>query len=192
MRNLIIFLMVMLGSSCAQQPANIPSAPQDHAQAVVFDIDGTLTPTPLEFWEARKDAAKAVQTFADKGYKIIYLSARVTLLQANIPDWLKKNSFPDGGVYVTETTKDQTDHAQFKTRILRELLAHGWKVEFAYGDSSTDFEAYGAVGIPKERVFALKREGDTSCQPGTWNACLSGWTEHIDSIMKQTQSMAAS
>jgi len=80
----------MLCSSCELLPADIPDAPQKHAPAVVFDIDGTLTPRPIEVWEARDNATKAVQLFVDKGYKIIYLSARTKLFQANIPSWLKK------------------------------------------------------------------------------------------------------
>ncbi len=184
MRNLIILLVVMLCSSCAQLPAHIPNAPQKQAQAVVFDIDGTLTPRPIKIWKARRDAAKTVHIFADKGYKIIYLSARIKLFQANIPNWLKKEGFPDGSIHVPETAEDDMDPIHFKTRILQDFLAHGWKVEFAYGDSSTDFDAYSAVGIPKERVFALRREGETLCQPGAWKICLNGWTEHMDSIAK--------
>lgn len=180
----MIILVVMLCCSCAQLPADIPDAPQQNAKAVVFDIDGTLTPSPLKYRKARSDAAKAVHFFADNGHKIIYLSARIKLLQSSIPAWLKENGFPDGGIYVTETAEDGWDHAQFKTRILRDILAHGWKIEYAYGDSSTDFEAYAAVGIPRERVFALRREGDTDCQPGIWQACLNGWTEYIDSMAK--------
>ena len=182
MRNLSILLMVMICSSCAQLPADIPNPTQQQTQAVVFDIDGTLTPRPIEMWTARKDAAKAVHIFADKGYQIIYLSARVKPFQANIPNWLEKKGFPDGTILLTETSEDRKDHAHFKTRMLRDFLAHGWELAFAYGDSSTDFEAYAAVGIPKERVFALRREGETSCQPGAWKACLNGWTEYIDSI----------
>lgn len=174
----------MLCSSCVQLPSNIPNAPKKQAQAVVFDIDGTLTPSPIEYLKPRRDAAKAVHIYADKGYKVIYLSARIKLLQANIPNWLKKNGFPDGSVHVTEMTEDKKDHRRFKTRILQDFIAHGWKVEFAYGDSSTDFEAYAAAGIPKEHVFALRRKGETFCQPGAWKTCLSGWTEHIDSIAK--------
>lgn len=184
MRNQIIFLMVMLCSSCVQPSADIPNATQKQAQVVVFDIDGTLTPRPLEFWEARRDAAKVVHFYADKGYKIIYLSARITILQANIPNWLKENGFPEGSVHITETTEDKKDHARFKTRILQDYLAHGWKVRFAYGDSTTDFDAYAAVGIPKEHVFALRRAGESFCQPGAWKTCLNGWTEHFDSIAK--------
>jgi len=182
MRNPYILLMVLICISCAQLPADIPSPTQQKTHAVVFDIDGTLTPRPIEMWTARIDAARAVNIFADKGYQIIYLSARIRPFQANIPNWLKEKGFPDGSVHVTETAEDRNDPVHFKTRVLQDFLAHGWNLAFAYGDSSTDFEAYAAVGISKERVFALRREGETSCQPGAWKACLDGWTEHIDSI----------
>jgi len=183
MRNLFILLVVMLCSSCAQlPPAEIPNAPQKQAQAVVFDIDGTLTPQVSAVFEARTDAAKAVRIFADKGYKIIYLSTRISWLSAGIPSWLKEHGFPHGSVHVAQTDEDRSHPDDFKTRILKDFIDHGWNVKFAYGDSSTDFQAYAAVGIAKERVFALRREGDASCESGDSKACLSGWTEHIDFI----------
>jgi len=191
MRNLIILLVVILCSTCAHVPAEIPDALPNQAQAVVFDIDGTLTPRPSEFLEVRPDAAKAVHTFADKGYKIIYLSARYPLFEGGTVSWLKKHGFPDGFVRVGETAADVQNPAQFKTRILQDFLAHGWKVEFAYGDSSTDFDAYAAVKIPQKHVFALRREEETLCQSGIWEKCLSGWTEHMDFITKTVQSAAA-
>ena len=184
MRNLVIFLALIASTSCASLPLVIPDAPYLHAKAVVFDIDGTLTPTPLKYWKARDDAASAVQLFSEEGYEIIYLTARVTPLQKNIPVWLKEHGFPDGNVFVTQTAEDRRDHARFKTRILRDVVAHGWTIGYAYGDSSTDFEAYAAVDIPRQHVFALRREGDKNCQPGAWNACLSGWTEYLDSRAK--------
>ena len=184
MRNQIILLIVMLYSSCALPPADIPNAPQEKAPAVVFDIDGTLTPRPIEVWEARDNATKVVQLFADRGYKIIYLSARTKFFQADIPNWLKKEGFPDGSVNVPETAEDEKDAAHFKTRILQDFQRHGWQIEFAFGDSTTDFDAYAAVGIPKERVFALQREGETSCQKGTWHTCLTGWAEYMNSFTK--------
>jgi len=119
MRTLVIILALVTFSSCAPLPVVIPDAPHLHAKAVVFDIDGTLTPTPLKYWKARDDAANAVQWFSKEGYEIIYLSARTTLLQRDIPVWLKENSFPDGRIYVTQTAEDRRDHAKFKARILR-------------------------------------------------------------------------
>ena len=192
MRHPVILLAVALCSGCAQlPPAGIPDALPQHAQAVVFDIDGTLTPKPLDVFEARTDAAKAVRIFADKGYKIFYLSARIGFLSAGIPGWLKEHGFPDGGVHIAQTDEDRSHPAAFKTRMLKDFIGHGWHFKFAYGDSSTDFEAYAAAGIPKERVFALLRDEETWCQPGDWKACLNGWTEHLDFVAQSVQPAGA-
>ena len=192
MRNLVILLAVTLCSGCAQLPsAKITDALPEHAQAVVFDIDGTLTPKPLDVFEARTDAAKAVRIFADKGYKIFYLSARIGFLSAIIPGWLKVHGFPDGSVHIAQTDEDRSHPAAFKTRMLKDFIGHGWHFEFAYGDSSTDFEAYAAVGIPKDRVFALLRDAETWYQPGDWKACLNGWTEHLDFVAQSVQPAGA-
>jgi hypothetical protein len=59
--------VVLLGlcSSCAQLPyTDIPDAPPAQTGAVVFDIDGTLTPNVSAVFKARKDAAAAVRAYA--------------------------------------------------------------------------------------------------------------------------------
>jgi hypothetical protein len=182
MRKLAVVLVAMLCASCALLPFEIQKAPLKPDQAVVFDIDGTLTPSPLAIYTAREDAAKAARIFADAGYKIIYLSARTQLFQSGIPNWLKKSNFPEGSINVPQTDKDSSDHAAFKKRVLYAYKTNRWTFIAAYGDSSTDFDAYAEVGIPEDRVFALRREGKSSCEPGKWKTCLSGWTEHISFI----------
>lgn len=179
MRSLIILLAVMLYTGCALLPFDIQWAPPKYDEAVVFDIDGTLTPKPSAMNTVRDDAANAVRLYADKGYKIIYLSARIKLFQSRIPDWLKKNHFPVGSIHVPQTKIDSSDHSAFKKNILNRYKEKGWKFVAAFGDSSTDFEAYADVGIKKDQVFALKRVGKTSCQPGIWTMCFSSWTEQI-------------
>ena len=195
MKQFIPILILMLAvSGCALtsapiQPAPIQPAPQVRAQAVVFDIDGTLTPDVMSIFKVRPEAAEAAQLYADKGFTIIYLSARIKIFQSNIPGWLKKYNFPDGPIHVPETRADGENHAAFKTRILEKYLSEGWTLAYAYGDSSSDFEAYTAVGIPKEHIFALQRKGDDACQPGIWNACLKNWNEQIDFIENLSPSM---
>lgn len=179
MRHLIIVLAALLCIGCAQLPSAVPVAPKPQSPAVVFDIDGTLTPDVFAVTEVRPDAANAARLFADKGYRIIYLSARVGLLQAGIPQWLKSNGFPEGSKHLSQTDEDHNRPELFKARILKEFFAQGWDVRYGYGDSPTDFLAYADAGIPKERVFALKRRGDAECQKGTWQDCLKGWTEHL-------------
>jgi phosphatidate phosphatase PAH1 len=67
---------------------------------------------------------------------------------------------------------------------LEDYLSEGWTFIAAYGDSSTDFEAYARAGLDKSRVFALKREGDQRCQPGAWEGCYASWAEQMDTISR--------
>ena len=187
MRNLCILLTIILCSSCQLRTFDIPKAPLKPEQAVIFDIDGTLTPKPSAYSKTREDAAHAVRLFADNGYKIIYLSARRKIFQFIIPRSLVKGGFPEGSIQVPQTSTDSSDHAAFKIRIMKEYQENGWTLVAAYGDSSTDFQAYAAVGIDKESVFALRRVGDDSCQPGIWAKCLDSWSEHIDRITEIVQ-----
>lgn len=185
--NTSIVLVGILCSSCALQVFDIQKAPLKPDQAVIFDIDGTLTPKVSAIWTARDDAAKAVSRFADNGYKIIYLSARTRLLQSGIPGWLKRNGFPEGSIQVPQTSAESSDHAGFKKRILIKFQENGWNFIAAYGDSSTDFEAYSGVGIDKAHVFALRRAGEDSCQKGEWAECLDSWAGHMAHISKLVQ-----
>lgn len=180
MRHLIIVLAAVLSISCAQLPSDpVPPPPQKKAQAVVFDIDGTLTPGVLTVFEAREDAAEAAQLFAKKGYKIFYLSTRVSWASANIPGWLASNRFPSGSVLVAQTNEERDLPDDYKTGMLEKITGEGWDISYAYGDSYTDFLAYARAGIPKDRVFALLRRYDTHCQRGDWAKCLKGWAEHL-------------
>ena len=187
MRNIIILLALTLCSSCKLRTFDIQKAPLKPDQAVVFDIDGTLTPKPSAYSTARDDAARAALLYADNGYKIIYLTARRKIFQFVIPGWLKKNGFPEGSIQVPQTSTDSSDHAAFKKRILKEYQEKGWTIFAAYGDSSTDFEAYSAVGVDRDRVFALRRADEDSCQSGIWAKCLDSWTEHIEHITEIVQ-----
>lgn len=154
----------------------------DRVKCVVFDIDGTLTPKVSAINTARSGAATAVQTFADAGYLVIYLSARIRLLQAGVPQWLEENGFPPGRLRLTESREERKDHAGFKASALDAYHADGCHFVAAYGDSSSDFEAYASAGISPQRIFALKREGEESCQAGAWAGCYESWEEQMGII----------
>jgi len=173
-------IAALLAAGCAQLAAGVvpdPSPGQSHA--VVFDIDGTLTPSVSAAFEVRPDAAEAVRAYSDKGYAIIYLSTRTPWLSARVPSWLHRHGFPEGSVHVAQTTKERRYPDAYKSAILREFQARGWKIDYGYGDSSTDMAAYASVGIPESQTFALLRRGQAACQPGAAAACLAGWSEHL-------------
>lgn len=183
----IFVLLLILSTGCTLVPSKIEKAPENPEQAVVFDIDGTLTPRPFAIFTVREGAASAARLFADKGFKIIYLSARIKPLQTGIPSWLDKHNFPKGKIHVPQTMADAYDHATFKKGVLDSYKQNGWDFVAAYGDSSTDFEAYAGAGLEKDHVFALQRVGKASCQPGIWIKCFSSWGQHMDNIIQMTQ-----
>jgi hypothetical protein len=148
----------------------------------VFDVDGTLTPHNLLVHQARTDAARAVGAYAAKGYRIVYLTTRVPQFQRALPGWLAKHGFPDGYLHVAQTPDERAHAADYKFGVLSEYTARGWHVAYAFGDSPTDFEAYRRAGLPRERIFALKRQGSDTCEPGEYGTCIDGWTDFLPSL----------
>jgi len=183
-RQIPAILLAFACTGCALSSDQIQHATFVQNRAVVFDIDGTLTSGVRAIRTARHGAAEAVQAYADAGCRIVYLSARTPLFQWQIIGWLEINGFPHGSIHVTESRADREDHKAFKQRVLERYEANGWTFVAAYGDSSTDFEAYADAGIAADRVFALKREGEEECQPGPSAGCYATWAEQMDVISR--------
>lgn len=184
MRIFIVLLLTWLSTGCAYESSQVSNPPTSQSQAVVFDIDGTLTPDVWRTSEVRKGAVDAVRIFAEKGYKVIYLSHRTRIAQGNLLNWFHINNFPAGDIQVPQTAEDERDAAAYKVRILREYQNRGWQLKFAYGDTTTDFIAYRDVKIPVERIFALRRESEPDCQYGAITKCMNGWLDHLNVIEK--------
>lgn len=168
-------LLAALLAACARLPVvDTPPAPAGGG-LVVFDVDGTLTPTVARIFSVRPAAAAVAQRYAARGYRIVYLTARAPWLQGNLRGFLSRHGFPEGDLVAPRSRAEHVAPAAFKTRVLQGYRARGWEIAAAFGDSSTDFEAYARAGVPRERVYALQRRGAAACQPGAWAACLRGW-----------------
>lgn len=189
MRHLVLAFAASAMWDCAQiPPVAVPSPSPSQGQAVVLDIDGTLTPKDIDVFEPRPGAADALNALSEKGYKIVYLSTRIPLFQSGLPDWLRQGAFPSGSLHVAQTAEERDKADKFKAQVLAAYVKAGWRLAYAYGDSSTDFAAYAEAGIPIERVFALKRRGSKACQEGIYQTCLDGWTEHLTYIEREIAS----
>jgi len=189
MRYLVHLIVVLSLLACSRiPPVQIPSASHNKMSAIVSDIDGTLTPNTWSIYTMRADSAKAIGALANKGYKIIDVTTRYPLFQSGLPQWLREDGFPEGTLHVAQTGEERDHPESYKARILNEYAQNGWHLEYAYGDSSTDFIAFHEAGIPKERVFALKRSGSENCENGIYQTCLDGWTEYLPYIDKEIPS----
>jgi phosphatidate phosphatase PAH1 len=174
----VLAALIGLGTACVPPPP----PPGDTTSVVVFDIDGTLTADELS-QAAQPGAAAAVQRYIDKGYTVVYVTARWSLLESSTRSWLASNGFPERPLFMAPGllfTEDQ--RVDFKTDALAGIEDSMEEVLYAYGDSSSDFEAYANAGVARSNVYALRRASASSCQAGAWTACLSGYTSHLSFI----------
>jgi phosphatidate phosphatase PAH1 len=185
MRSFLLLLLISLSGCVALKNPPVPQLSTSQKQAVIFDIDGTLTPTKSAIFGVRKDAAKAVNYFADHNYQIVYLSARPLLLQKMLPKWLENHKFPQGLLYLPQSDEEAKDPAGFKTRVLQSFAAQGWSLAYAFGDSTTDLIAYAQAGIAKHQVYALQHREADACQAGEWHLCLTGWSDLEAQVINQ-------
>ena len=176
----------LLLAGCASiAPANVATSPEQHRHVVVLDIDGTLTPHNLYVFEVRPAAPQVLQAYARKGYTIIYLTTRIPLFQPPLAAWLRDNGFPPGTLHVAQSAAERDDAASFKAAILKQYQAAGWQLAYAYGDSPSDFDAYARAGMPRARVYALKRRHAMDCAGDHFGTCLDGWTEHLPFVERE-------
>jgi phosphatidate phosphatase PAH1 len=150
---------------------------------VVFDIDGTLTKDPLSS-TPHPGAVDAVKAYKAKGYAVVYLTARWKPVQELYTRaWLALNGFPNQPLYMSSSLLlSDSATVRYKTTTLSKIESGPPEVVYAYGDSSTDFQAYANAGVVASNVYALKRSGSASCEPGGWNSCLVDYTGHLPFI----------
>ena len=152
--------------------------------AVVFDIDGTLTTTPLDPVTPRAGAREAVLLYQDKGYEVVYVTSRPAVLEPVTLAWLRLHDFPEAPLELSpELLPGEEESARIKSETLMQYEQDlGVDFVFGYGDSSLDFIAYGDAGIPVGGVFALRREGRADCESGEYAGCLTDFIDHLDVI----------
>lgn len=133
---------------------------------VVSDVDGTLTDSETAEYPAmlkglvpgaQPRAADALSSLAAKGYHVVYLTARPEWLTGRTTEFLKQKGFPPGVVHTTTgiTGLPGAAAATFKTAELALLKAHGHTIEWAFGNTTGDTDAYNAAEINPvdHRVF---------------------------------------
>ncbi len=163
------------GAQGAEATVHVVAAGQP---ATVFDIDGTLTPADSENLKdyarrllrrpraegpaLRKGAVEAARRAAADSLPV-FLSGRPPWLARPTREWLAHHGFPLGVVVLMARTGDilpsPSRVGRAKTESLADLQAAGLSILRAYGNATTDIQAYAAVGVPKDRTFILGVHG---------------------------------
>ncbi len=142
-------------------------------QAIVTDIDGTLTTSDWELFQdvifgasaaMYPDANTAMQQFGKKDYRIVYITGRPQIVNRYSRTWLAEHDFPLGPLFLTEDVAQTMPTVQgvqkFKGDLLNELettVKVKWNAGF--GNATTDIGAYYAAGLPKDKVFIIGPNG---------------------------------
>jgi phosphoglycolate phosphatase-like HAD superfamily hydrolase len=162
-------------------------------ELVVFDIDGTLTVDDAEVTRdvldehfrhiadgkyaaaAYDHGAELAQTWADRGYVVVYVTGRPYWLVDHSRAWLAGGKYPPGIVRTTlrhrEVVPNEDGVGAFKRAFLQSLVDAGYRIAAAHGNAKTDVWAYAKVGIPTDRTFIIgphAGEGGTVAVTDSW------------------------
>ena len=147
------------------------------ARAVVFDIDETLTIsdfeqigdyTGLSTAQARGGAAELVQHYVSQGYHPIFVTGRTYWYARGTRQWLADYlGVPHFTLRHSKSNRTGIFRvAEYKTAELEGFIDSGVDILRAYGNASTDIEAYQNVGIANEDIYIVGRNaGNDGSQP---------------------------
>lgn len=156
-------------------------------QIIVSDIDETMTTADEEAFEEmatpgyvaaiRPGASEMMNLYADKGYKIIFVTARPYHLRMLTRRWLDLKGFPFTRVETASTFVLGESARTYKLAALQGYIDDvGLDVVRAYGNADSDFLAYTGAGVPEDRAFSI---GEESGFAGTTGIAGEGYEEHI-------------
>lgn len=166
--------------------------------AIVTDIDETLTLSDAEFVMQlgdstydpieREGAAEMITAYADLGYRIMYLTARAENLSAEdngetarelTERWLMEHDFPldesSTIVVLSEVLVVGESARVYKAESIAAQQDLGWRFDYAYGNATSDIDAYADAGIPLDVTFII---GEHAGEGGTVAIEGEGWVEH--------------
>lgn len=135
-------------------------------KAVVFDIDATLTindfEVALDYLNVKNAdeffySPEMVTLYRDMGYQVIYLTARPYWVCKDTRQWFNSKGFPDTNTQFTLSNEESMyEKEQYKTDYLLYLKnTVGVDICRAYGNDTTDIDAYENAGIPKSATFII-------------------------------------
>jgi phosphatidate phosphatase PAH1 len=129
---------------------------------VVSDVDGTLTASENAYPIAlatggdtavQPNAPDALMTMAERGYSIVYITARGDRFTQDTRDWFAAYGFPRGPIRMPTSivTMPGEDTVEYKSEALASLAA--FEIAAGIGNRASDISAYTNAGVAADRIF---------------------------------------
>jgi len=163
-------------------------------QAIVFDVDGTLTINDFEAYAdyigiktARPyvDAVDMVRAYQEKGYQIIYLTARPAwdtkdsrhwFAKMGLPEWHYRSRLYDANSKIPAIQTHKTNYLNY----LRNTV--GLDIVRVYGNALTDIAAYADSGIAKSQTYII----GTYAGVKDTQAITKNYSDHYQTVVEDT------
>ncbi len=160
---------------------------------VLTDIDETMTIADEEIFlqisdESYDQVEKAfsvelTQAWAEKGYQMVYLTARPHLFRAETRSWLEQHGYANGPMITAPELVLGESARQYKREWVNRLINDlGWNIVAAYGNASSDIDAYEDAGLDKATTFII---GENAGANGTTAIQNDSYAAHIETYVKQ-------
>ena len=193
------YIVRMVAEGDQSQVDGYLSVREQNRQAVIFDIDGTLTLSDAEqigdyvgtsTAQAFYFARETVQAYREKGYQLVFLTARPYWMAKGSREWLR-NEMQQSDWHLRlnadgEIPSSFGGHAEYKRDYINKLKSEGLDIVRAYGNASTDIEAYEEAGIPKSETYII---GDNAGDEGTQDVG-SDYSQHFLNVVQNTPNAA--
>lgn len=144
-------------------------------ETILTDIDATLTTLDDEMLDQMigdkgldyipkklVDATTMTNAWTDKGYLMLYLSARPVDYLSWTRLWLREEGFPYGPSKGASNLVHGSTAAAYKQEYVEEILDKNglnWQILYGYGNAFSDVDGYVDGGIPKENCFMVNEAG---------------------------------
>jgi hypothetical protein len=155
---------------------------------VVSDIDGTLTHSEGAFQkaiqfggdvDAQPDAAASFRDATEKGYQLVYVTARGDRFTDSTRKWLAEHGFPRGPIRLGRPlfVMPGADTIEYKWDVVVRLR-HAFEVAAVVGNRRSDIEAYRMAGMPARRTFVKLPEFERELEPELANHRAIGFSAY--------------
>jgi hypothetical protein len=179
-----VYAVLEADGSCAEHFDYLMPASQ---KVVITDIDGTLTLSDEELFKEIDDgsydplenqsASILMNKWHDKGYEIVYLTARPHNFRAETRAWMERHGFPTGAVVTANSLVFDDSAREYKRSWANRIkVDFKWEIVAAYGNATSDIDAYEDAGIPKDITFIV---GEFAGASGTQAIQNNDYTAHI-------------
>lgn len=219
--------LLLLASACDDDPMVYDLGPKacdaEPGPTVASDIDTTLTINDTESTQqyvsggkdahpqARAGAAEMLQAWSERGYWIMYVTARpdaehipASCTTADCPsyfdatlEWLKSEGFPTRRAVLSlaeALSLDSNVTRDSKIARMQELTDEGYDFQYGYGDKLSDVDAFRALGIPDEHIFTVGPEpgmdGTVAIDEGADPEAAS-YAEHKAAFVEEQEQLCA-